>query len=422
MSCEGWAVIRLGDACTKIGSGATPRGGGDVYLTKGPYALIRSQNIYNDGFHRNGLAYIGEGHATELSNVEVRSGDVLLNITGDSVARCCQVENSVLPARVNQHVAIVRPDQQKLDPRFLRYFLVSPETQAKLLSWAGAGGTRNALTKGMIESFEIPAPRDVKEQAAIGAVLGTLDEKIAHNRRVNETLESIARTLFKSWFVDFDPVRAKSEGRDPGLPAILAALFPNELVKTALGPIPKGWDSTTWGTLANLEYGKGLSGYNTDNGAFPVYGTNGRIGTHTEPLCLHPGVIVGRKGAYRGIHYCASPFYVIDTAFYVEPKVPLQLRWAYYDLLRRDINSMDSGSAIPSTSREDFYAMQVIFPPVEVQRAYTRLLEPMWLKQEQNWKTSHALATLREALLPKLISGNIRLPDADRFLGGMLNG
>ena len=150
-----WAPIRLGDVCTKIGSGATPRGGSDVYLQDGPYTLIRSQNVYNDGFHHDGLAFIDEKHAAELENVEVLEGDVLLNITGDSVARACQVDPSVLPARVNQHVAIIRPDPSQLAPRFLRYVLVSPEMQAKLLSWAGSGGTRNALTKGMIESFDV---------------------------------------------------------------------------------------------------------------------------------------------------------------------------------------------------------------------------------------------------------------------------
>jgi type I restriction enzyme, S subunit len=103
-----WVQFRLGDVCTKIGSGATPRGGGDTYLKTGPYALIRSQHVYNDRFESEGLAYISQAQADKLSNVEVEQGDVLLNITGDSVARCCQVPSSILPARVNQHVAIVR--------------------------------------------------------------------------------------------------------------------------------------------------------------------------------------------------------------------------------------------------------------------------------------------------------------------------
>lgn len=150
--------ILLGSVCSKIGSGATPRGGNEVYLQNGPFALFRSQKIYNDGFRRAGLAYLSEDHAAELSNVEVYEGDVLRNITGDSGARTCQVEPAVLPARVNQRVAIIRPTPDQLDARFLRYYLVSPETQSKLLSWAAAGATRNALTKAMIESLEVFAP------------------------------------------------------------------------------------------------------------------------------------------------------------------------------------------------------------------------------------------------------------------------
>ncbi len=134
LGCPGdWVSINLGRACTKIGSGATPRGGNDVYLPSGQYTLIRSQNVLNESFRHDGLAYISEQHAFGLAGVEVLERDVLLNITGDSGARACQVDPQILPARVNHHVAIIRPDPAKLNPGFLRYFLVCPETQANNL-------------------------------------------------------------------------------------------------------------------------------------------------------------------------------------------------------------------------------------------------------------------------------------------------
>ena len=253
-----WHEVELGDVCTKIGSGATPRGGQGVYLEDGPYALIRSQNIYNAGFTHDGLAFISDDQADALSHVEVLPNDVLLNITGDSVARVCQVDPQILPARVNQHVTIVRPDPEKLDPSFLRYYLAVPEVQGMLLSWAGSGGTRNALTKRMIESFVVRAPIDLLEQRAIARVLGALDDKIELNRRMNETLEEMARALFKSWFVDFEPVRAKMEGRWrrgeslPGLPADLYDLFPDRLVDSELGEIPEGWGVRGLGEVVEL--------------------------------------------------------------------------------------------------------------------------------------------------------------------------
>src|SRR3972149_4557634 len=168
--------VILGKVCEKIGSGATPRGGSDVYLPQGEIALIRSQNVYNDGFKKDGLAYITEEHAKELDNVAIEPDDILLNITGDSVARCCQVPKELIPARVNQHVAIIRPNKDKLDARYLRYHLIDPVMQDYMLMLAGGGATRNALTKGMIESFEIPAP-SLPEQRAIAGILGSLDDK-----------------------------------------------------------------------------------------------------------------------------------------------------------------------------------------------------------------------------------------------------
>ena len=259
-----WRDLILSDVCTKIGSGATPRGGKKTYLQEGPFALIRSQNVYNDGFHREGLAFISDKQADDLRNVEVLQEDVLLNITGDSVARVCQVDSEILPARVNQHVAIVRPDPARLDAGFLRYFLVSPHVQSMLLSWADSGSTRKALTKQMIESFEVSAPVDISEQRAIAHILGTLDDKIELNRRMNETLEEMARALFKSWFVDFEPVRARMEGRWrrgeslPGMPAELYDLFLDGMVDSELGEIPAGWEVVPLPEAMDFREGPGI--------------------------------------------------------------------------------------------------------------------------------------------------------------------
>ncbi len=173
-----WTWVRLGDHCSKIGSGATPTGGKDSYLTSGPFCLIRSQNIYNDGFTPSGLAFISNEQAKKLDGVAVQENDVLLNITGDSVARVCLAEAKYLPARVNQHVAIIRPAPEKLNSRFLRYFLASPFQQDVMLGLAGAGATRNALTKVMIEDFKVPCP-PIMVQSRIAEILGSLDDRIA---------------------------------------------------------------------------------------------------------------------------------------------------------------------------------------------------------------------------------------------------
>ena len=158
------------------------------------------------------------------------------------------------------------------------------------------------------------------------------------------------------------------------------------------------WKSTTWGELAILEYGKGLTGYENANGNYPVYGTNGRIGWHTKPLFDKAGVIIGRKGAYRGVHYSKIPFFVIDTAFYLKPKIEIDLRWAYYQLLTQDINNMDSGSAIPSTSRPDFYALRVKLPSLPEQRAIAGILGALDDKIELNRRMNATLESMARAV------------------------
>ena len=162
--------------------------------------------------------------------------------------------------------------------------------------------------------------------------------------------------------------------------------------------VPSGWHERRWGDLATLEYGRALRGYDIALGAFRVFGTNGPIGWHDEALCPHPSVVVGRKGAYRGIHYSAEPFFVIDTAFYLKPKTELDVRWAYYELLTRDINGMDSGSAIPSTSREEFYSLPVSVPPLPEQRTIAQVLGTLDDKIELNRRMNETLEAMARAL------------------------
>lgn len=134
------------------------------------------------------------------------------------------------------------------------------------------------------------------------------------------------------------------------------------------------WIHTSWGEIATLEYGKALRDYQNAVGAYPVYGTNGPIGFHDTALCKTPGVVIGRKGAYRGVHYSPRPFFVIDTAFYLKPRTLIDMKWAYYALLTCDINGMDSGSAIPSTSRDEFYKLPAYVPPLAVQEQIAEFL------------------------------------------------
>ncbi|AHJ16080.1 restriction endonuclease subunit S [Bifidobacterium breve 12L] len=188
-------MTRLGDVCEKIGSGATPRGGKEAYKDAG-IPIIRSQNIHDWIFQPDGLAFLDDEQAESLSNVEVRSNDVLLNITGDSVARACIVPSERIPARVNQHVAIVRAGK-KINPTYLLASLQSKKTM--LLSLASSGATRNALTKRMIENLDIDLPsREIQD--SIAQVLDSIQYKITLNNRLNDYLEQLVDGKFQELF------------------------------------------------------------------------------------------------------------------------------------------------------------------------------------------------------------------------------
>ncbi|WP_458790907.1 restriction endonuclease subunit S [Yoonia sp. MH D7] len=207
----GWEVKRLEDVTSKIGSGATPKGGRNAYKQEG-IALIRSMNVHDLQFRPKDLARIDDDQAEKLSIVEVESSDVLLNITGASIARCCVVPPEIIPARVNQHVAIIRPDPDEIDSEFLAYLLVSKEHKDTLLGIGDdAGATRQALTKAHIQNYEIPIP-PLAEQKQIVAVLDAAFEGLARAKDNAETNLQNARELFEAGLVSvFSTIEKKSE-------------------------------------------------------------------------------------------------------------------------------------------------------------------------------------------------------------------
>ena len=430
--------LRLRDVCLKIGSGATPRGGRDVYLDTGEVALIRSQNVYNDRFERNGLAFITQEHADQLRNVEIYDSDVLLNITGDSVARVCQVPPDVIPARVNQHVAIIRPESGHLDPKFLRFYLASPQMQAEMLSLAASGATRNALTKGMIESLEVPTV-SIEVQHAIAGLLGALEDKIDLNRRINETLEAMARAIFKDWFVDFGPTRAKAEGHEPYLAPELWDLFPDAFDSEGN---PIGWSLERIGT--HVEVIKGLSykgaGLTDKANGIPLHNLNSVLeggGYKNEGLKFYSGDYKPRHIVQPGdlivanteqgfnhllIGYSALiPKWVgrkgliSHHIFKVEPRVgsPLSRVWLHFALSASSfgeaVRRFSNGTTINMLPQDAFEIPEIVVPPEKLVQAFEGLIGPKLRRQEQAVDESRAIAMTRDLLLPKLMSGEIRL-------------
>lgn len=426
-----WPVVRLGTIATKIGSGATPTGGEDTYLSRrSGFALIRSQNVFDRSFSSDGLAFISDQQAGDLKNVVLQPGDLLLNITGDGVtfARACAVPADVLPACVNQHVAIIRIDSRQAHPGFVLSYLTHPAVKSYIESF-NAGGSRRAITKGHIESFEIPLP-PLSEQNTIAHILGTLDDKIELNRQMNETLEAMARAVFKSWFVDFEPVRAKIEGRDPGLPKHLADLFPSRLVDSELGKIPRGWQVGCVDDEFNLTMGQSPPGetYNEVAEGLPFYQGRADFGVRfptRRVYCTAPSRMASTGDTLISVRAPVGDINMaIEDCAIGRGVAAARHKTGSRSYTYQFMHHLDDifarfeaeGTVFGSIGKKDFHAIPCVVPPREVIVGFEGILSSVDSRIEFNERESRTLATMRDALLPKLISGELRVRDAERVL------
>ena len=392
---EEWKKYKLGDICTKIGSGATPKGGKEAYLG-GNISLIRSQNVLDFTFSEDGLAYINDEQANKLKNVEVKENDVLLNITGDSVARACIVPNAILPARVNQHVAIIRGDNSVVLNEFILYALQYKKQY--LLSISQGGGTRNALTKKMIEDFIINLP-SLPTQQKIANILSSIDDKIEVNRRINEQLEELAGALFKSWFVDFEPFKD------------------GEFVESELGMIPKGWKVGNLLDVTTLydSMRKPLSGRERDamEKVYPYYGATS-IMDYVDKyifdgiylLMGEDGSVVDDKG-FPILQYVWGKFWPNNHAHVMQGKNGFTTEMLHCLLSITNVKSVVTGAVQAKISQMGMKKIKIVIAPNKLLEDFSMKIAPIYDKIRANLDEIHHLTTLRDTLLPKLMSGEI---------------
>ena len=267
-------------------------------------------------------------------------------------------------------------------------------------------------------NVEIPLP-SIPEQETIAHILGTLDDRIELNHRMNTTLEAMARALFKSWFVDFDPVRAKMEGRDTGLPKDISDLFPDRLVDSEVGEIPDGWRVTGLGDMIELAYGKPLKAADRrSDGRVPVYGSRGQIGWHDTRLVQGPGIVVGRKGNPGVVTWVPCDFFPIDTTFYVVSKDGNRaFHFLFYALLGQNLPAVDADSAVPGLNRNIAYMNRQIAPAKEVVEYFGTFVSPIFADRDRLNAAAMVIASLRDAMLPKLVAGQLAAIDVNQGRG-----
>ena len=236
---------------------------------------------------------------------------------------------------------------------------------------------------------------------------------------MNETLEAMARALFKSWFVDFDPVPAKMEGRDTGLPEHIADLFPDRLVDSVLGEIPEGWGLKTLGDIAKISSGKRPKiryPIASSKASVPLWGGNGPMAFVPEPLVDYPVLLTGRVGTLGSVFRITSPCYPSDNTLILRPILQNSFDYLRFRLEMVDFDSLNRGSTQPLLTQGDLKAEPVLQPPKRILEYFNRCISSATDRIDSGEKESLALAALRDALLPKLVSGEIRLSKLEKIV------
>jgi type I restriction enzyme S subunit len=302
--------------------------------------------------------------------------------------------------------------RHKTNPKLQPLIKAAVEQQLPVLLQAATGSTFPNVSGPQLAAISFPK-LEIKEAEATAATLGALDDKIELNRRMNETLEAMARAIFKDWFVDFGPTRAKMEGRAPYLAPDIWSLFPDRL--DADGK-PEGWAQRPVGDFAELRGGKQLEKERiTPTGTIPVFGGAGVMGFTDEHNADGFVISVGRVGAYCGQFFShRGKAWINNNASLIRQFEGISGEWFFQSLRHADIEVIKKGAAQPFVSNTDVGNMPIIWPGERTVCRFTDIVAPLMLKIEQNDTEASTLAATRDFLLPKLMSGEIRVRDAEK--------
>ena len=400
----GWAKTSIGGICSKTGSGSTPRGGKKAYTESG-IVFLRSQNIHNDGLRLTDVAYIDPATHKRMSGTAVRPSDLLLNITGGSIGRCCLVPDDLDQANISQHVSIIRI---AIDgpQRFLHYVILAPYFQAFILDeQTGAG--RGGLPKYKMDRIPVALPplaeqhRIVSKVDELMALCDHLEKARLARKEARAQLTKTTLARLSEPEADTATFRSHARFAIEALPALTAradhlqslrrtifdlavhgrlveqdpdrerpTISPTSLLQCEGSDmsLPVNWCRPRLGEILDFQYGKALKANQRNReGPIPVYGSNGILGFTTEPLTKRSCVIVGRKGSAGALNKCIGPSWTTDVAYYVEAPDFLNLHFLYISLSVLNLDTLAKGVK-PGLSRSDVYNEHMSVPPLAEQQ------------------------------------------------------
>jgi type I restriction enzyme S subunit len=424
MGTDTWVNCKLAEACSSIDYGYTASA---KEAPIGP-RFLRITDIVGGHIDWTHVPHV-EADTEVLNKYRLSNRDIVLARTGASTGSSMYIQNP--PDAIFASYLVRLKINNAFDPRFISYYLKTDDFWSYIHGVLGDKSAQPNASASTMTQAPLRAPKEKNVQAAIAHILGTLDDKIELNRKMNQTLEAMARAIFKSWFVDFDPVRAKAEGRDQGLPTDLVALFSDSFDDSELGEIPKVWRVGSIDDLVNLSrdsvnpldfpaeqfYHFSIPAF--DDGRVPKtelgaeIKSNKFIVTPDSVLLskLNPRIpriwLPNTDGQIRSV--CSTEFLVAS------PKTGISREYLFslftsqtFDSTFATLVTGTSGSH-QRVKTEGLLGMQVIVPSENLIAAYTKIVKPLFDQANKNIYQSRTIAALRDALLPKLLAGELRV-------------
>ena len=433
-----WEVLSIEKVCKRVTSGGTPSRTRRDYYENGQWPWVKTQELKDTWIDDTDEHITAEAVSRSSAKV-LPAGTVLMAMYGATVGQLGLVRR---PMTCNQACCAMIVEENKADPRFLFYQLLAHRRQFRSLA---VGAAQQNLSGQVIRLFELPFP-NLRTQRAVGRFLGALDDRIALNRRMNATLEALGRAVFRSWFVDFDPVRAKADDRKPvGMDVNVAALFPSAMRDSPNGPLPYGWTWMELGSqLSVVEAGSrpkggvsGILGGVPSIGAESIKGVGqfdfaktkyvsreffmamGRGRVESWDVLLYKDG--GRPGEFEpkvtlvGNGYPFSTMCINEHVYRLRAKETSWQSFLYFLLdsepTREEMRRRGTGVAVPGLNSTALRTLPVIAPRRELVHAFARFATPLVEAILRNSSESRTLAELRDLLIPKLLSGELRVKD-----------
>lgn len=385
-----WKEVRLGDVCEIYGRiGFRGYTTNDLVDTPKEGAISLSpKNIINGELNLDKCTYIKWDKYYESPEIMINPNEIIITKTGSSVGRTTFVRRVVHPMTLNPQLVVLKNISENAE--FLSYYIKSALFQSVLKSIV-VGSAIPTLSQKNLANLIINVPKEVAYQHRIVSILSSLDRKIELNNKINADLEEMAQAIFKNWFVDFEPFK---DGK---------------FVDSELGMIPEGWKVGCLGDLITIKYGKDHK--KLDDGTFPVYGSGGFMRFVNSWLYNGESVLIPRKGTLDNIMYVCEKFWTVDTMFFSVPKMDYVMKYVYNYIKRFDFSKMNEGTSVPSNTAARLNKMPILIPTHEILEMYDETLCPIYNKRKMKDKESRTLSLLRDTLLPRLMSGELEVPE-----------